>query len=272
MDLQLSDKVAIVTGGSKGIGRAIVYGLLAEGASVVNVNRSAEIGEQMQRDAQAAGQQCLFVQADLSEVAACKNAVEQTLKSFGKIDILINNAGVNDGAGLDAGPEAFQQSLQRNLVHYYAMAHYSNAALKESRGNIVNIGSKVCDTGQGGTSGYAASKGAVNGLTREWAVELAPSGVRVNCVIPAETWTPLYEQCLAAMPNPEQARADIERLIPLEKRFTTAEELADSVVFLASPRSSHTTGQIVYVDGGYTHLDRKCTAPDVADFGASANA
>ena len=269
MDLQLKNKVAIVTGGSKGIGRAIVDGLLEEGAAVVNVNRSAEIGLQMQADAEARGQRCFFVQADLTDAAACENAIKKTLSTFSRIDILINNAGVNDGAGLDAGLQAFQQSLQRNLLHYYAMAHHSKAALVASRGCIVNIGSKVCDTGQGGTSGYAASKGAINGLTREWAVELAASGVRVNCVIPAETWTPLYEQCLAAMPNPDQARADIERLIPLETRLTTAEELASTVVFLSSPRSSHTTGQIVYVDGGYTHLDRKCTAPSVADFGAA---
>lgn len=269
MDLNLRNKVAIVTGGSKGIGLGIVRSLLAEGCRVINVNRSAEDGRRLEAEYAAQDQECVFVQGDLTDVSACQNAVQTALERFGQIDILVNNAGVNDGAGLTAGVDAFVTSLQRNLIHYYAMAHFATAALKASQGVIINIGSKVCDTGQGGTSGYAASKGAINGLTREWAVELADDGVRVNAVLPAETWTPLYERCLAEMPDPAAARADIERLIPLGRRFTTIEEMADMVVFLASPRSSHTTGQIVYVDGGYTHLDRKCTAPDVSDFGAA---
>jgi NAD(P)-dependent dehydrogenase (short-subunit alcohol dehydrogenase family) len=150
------------------------------------------------------------------------------------------------------------------------MAHFALDALKASQGVIINIGSKVCETGQGGTSGYAASKGGMNGLTREWAVDLAPFGVRVNSVLPAETWTPLYEKCLAAMPDPAAAKASLEKLVPLGRRFTTIEEIADMAVFLASPRSSHTTGQIIFVDGGYTHFDRKFTAPaEVANFGAA---
>ncbi|MBT5021009.1 SDR family oxidoreductase [bacterium] len=268
MDLQLKDKVALVTGGSKGIGLGIVRSLIAEGAKVANVNRSSEEGLQLEKEYAALGKECVFIQGDLTDLAACKNAVDQTLQKFGKIDIIVNNAGVNDGASLEAGPEAFVESLKRNLVHYYAIVHYALDAIKATKGCIINIGSKVCETGQGGTSGYAASKGGINGLTREWAVDLASSGVRVNAVSPAETWTPLYEKCLDAMPDPEGAKKEIEQLIPLGKRFTTIEELADMVVFLASPRSSHTTGQIIFVDGGYTHFDRKCTMPsDVTQFG-----
>ena len=270
MDLQLQDKVAIVTGGSKGIGLGIVRSLINEGAKVANVNRSEQEGRILEKEYADQGKDCLFIQGDLTDIGACENAVQQTLKRFGRIDIVVNNAGVNDGVGLADGPTAFLESLQKNLIHYYAMVHYALDALKESRGCIINIGSKVCETGQGGTSGYAASKGGINGLTREWAVDLADDGIRVNAVLPAETWTPLYEKCLAAMPDPQAAKQEMEALIPFGKRFTTIEELADMAVFLASPKSGHTTGQIIFVDGGYTHFDRKCTAPSgITSFGAA---
>lgn len=259
MDFHLKDKVVLVTGGSKGIGQGIVRSFLAEGAHVVNVNRSEKEGRELEAEYSAKGQQCVFVQGDLSSTEACQNAVAQTLSRFGQLDVLVNNAGVNDGVGLDAGPDAFVDSLKRNLIHVYAMAHYAIESLKVTRGTIINIGSKVAVTGQGGTSGYAAAKGGVNGLTREWALDLAQHGIRVNAVIPAETWTPLYENWLNTMPDPAAAKASIEKMIPLGGRFTTIEEIADTVVFLASSRSSHTTGQIMYVDGGYTHFDRKYT-------------
>lgn len=259
MDLQLKDKVALVTGGSKGIGEAIVRQFLSEGARVANANRSSAKGEALQAEYAERDQECFFIQADLCELSACRRVVEATVERFGRLDIVVNNAGVNDGAGLDKEPEEFLASLERNLLHVYAIVHHARGELAARRGAIVNIGSKVAVTGQGGTSGYAASKGAINSLTREWAVDFAPHGVRVNAVIPAETWTPLYDNWLRTMDDPQEARRRIERLIPLEHRFTTAGEIADMVVFLASPRSSHTTGQIVYVDGGYTHLDRKCT-------------
>ena len=256
MDLQLKHKVALVTGGGKGIGRGVVECLLTEGARVVNVSRSAEISP----PTGATSDNYQFVQGDLTILDACRNAVEEARGRFGQIDIVINNAGVNDEVSLDAGSAAFVASLERNLVHCYAIVHHALDALKQSRGAIINIGSKVSVTGQGGTSGYAAAKGAINALTREWAVDLAPHGIRVNAVLPAETWTPLYDRLLSESPDPASAKAEIERLIPLGQRFTTIEEMADMVVFLASGRSSHTTGQIIFVDGGYTHLDRKCTA------------
>jgi NAD(P)-dependent dehydrogenase (short-subunit alcohol dehydrogenase family) len=259
MDLQLRGRVVLVTGGSKGIGQAIVRSFLAEGARVANVNRSGPEGEALLAEFTARGEEYLDVSGDLCDVDFCRDAVQRTLDRFGAIDVLVNNAGVNDGVGLAAGPRQFAESLQRNLTHCYALAHHALDSLKHSRGAMINIGSKVSVTGQGGTSGYAAAKGAINGLTREWAVDLAPFGIRVNAVIPAEVWTPLYDKWLKTLPDPDATKAAIERLIPLGARFTTAEEIADMVVFLASPRSSHTTGQILFVDGGYTHLDRKCT-------------
>jgi L-fucose dehydrogenase len=167
---------------------------------------------------------------------------------------------VNDGVDLENGsPEKFLASIQKNLSHVYNLSHYALPYLKLTKGTIINIGSKVAETGQGHTSGYAASKGGINALTREFAAELLPYSIRVNTVIPAEVWTPLYASWIQTLPNPEEKLADIVSKIPLEKRFTTAEEIADMAVFLASSRSSHTTGQIIYVDGGYTHLDRSLT-------------
>ena len=257
MDLQLTDKIALVTGGSKGIGEGIVRSFLAEGAKVANVNRPGAEGEALVEEF---GDRCIFLPADLCEVEACERVVTETISHYGRLDIVVNNAGVNDGVNLEAGVDDFNASLNRNLQHYYAIVHHALPELKKANGAIINIGSKVAVTGQGGTSGYAAAKGAINALTREWAVELAPFGVRANAVLPAETWTPMYDKWLSSLPNGGEVREGIEKLIPLGQRFTTCEEMADMVVFLASPRSGHTTGQIIFVDGGYTHLDRKCTA------------
>jgi L-fucose dehydrogenase len=179
------------------------------------------------------------------------------LDKYGRIDGLVNNAGVNDGVGLESGNyESFVESLHKNVIHYYLMAHHALPALKKSKGAIVNIGSKVADTGQGGTSAYAASNGGRNALTREWAVELLPYGIRVNSVIVAECYTPLYQTWINSIPNSEEKLAAIKAKIPFENRMTTAEEIANTTVFLLSEVSSHTTGQLVYVDGGYVHLDR----------------
>ena len=152
--------------------------------------------------------------------------------------------------------ESFIASLHKNLVHYYLMAHYALPQLIKSKGPIVNIGSKVAETGQGNTSAYAASNGGRNALTREWAVELLKYGIRVNAVIVAECYTPLYDKWIKTLPNPEEKLRSITDKIPLGKRMTTEEEIANMVIFLLSERSSHTTGQLIHVDGGYTHLDR----------------
>jgi len=257
MDLGLKDKVVIVTGGAKGIGEAISKLVAAEGGIAVIAGRNAEDNEKTVKSIKEAGGKAFGIQAELGEVADCRKVIDTTIKQFGTIHALINNAGVNDGVGLESGsPEKFMASLQKNLSHYYNLVHYALPELKKNKGSVVNIGSKVATTGQGNTSGYAASKGAINALTREWAVELLPYSIRVNTVIPAEVWTPLYETWINSLPNPKEKLASIVSKIPLEQRMTTSEEIAAMTVFLISAHSSHTTGQIVYVDGGYTHLDR----------------
>jgi len=201
-----------------------------------------------------------FVAEEITAPQTWGKTVEFALQKFGRLDALVNNVGANDNVGLERGtPEKFVASLELNLVHYYAMAHYALQALKESRGAIVNISSKTAVTGQGGTSGYVAAKAAILGLTREWAAELLPTGIRVNAVVPAEVMTPLYQQWVSGFPNPEEKLARIISKIPLGKRMTKPEEIADMVVFLISERASHITGQHVYVDAGYTHLDRALT-------------
>ncbi|UFH56024.1 SDR family oxidoreductase [Spirosoma sp. KNUC1025] len=260
MNLNLTDKIILVTGGAKGIGEGIATVLAAEGAIPVIVGRNEADNNKTVDAIRAKGGKAHQVVAELSQPEPCKQAVEQTLAQFGRIDGLVNNAGVNDGVGLENGSyEGFIASLHKNLVHYYLMAHYALPALKESKGAIVNIGSKVAETGQGNTSAYAAANGGRNALTREWAVELLPYGIRVNCVVVAESWTPLYENWIKTLPNPEEKLKQIVSKIPLGHRMTTTEELANMVAFLVSDKSSHTTGQLIHVDGGYTHLDRAIT-------------
>lgn len=259
MDLHLKTKIIVVTGGAKGIGAAIVRACAREGAVPVILDRDKDAAKALQAELIPAAK-CWRLDLDLCSAESCARAVQEVAKEFGRIDALVNNAGINDKIGLEhGGPTQYVASLQRNLVHYYSMAHYALPHLKHAKGSIINIGSKTAVTGQGGTSGYASSKGAILALTREWAAELLPYGIRVNAVIPSEVMTPLYRQWLDTFPDPEQKLQGILSKIPLEKRMTTAEEIADTVLFLISPRSSHTTGQLLYVDGGYVHLDRALT-------------
>jgi L-fucose dehydrogenase len=257
MDLHLQNHVILVSGGAKGIGAAICKVLAVEGAIPVVIGRKVADNEQVVREIGAAGGQAWAVTAELTRTEEVQRAVEATAAKLGRIDGVVNNAGINDGVNLEHGDtERFLASLRKNLIHYYELAHFALPELKKSRGAIVNIGSKVAETGQGGTSAYAAANGGRNALTREWAVELAKYGIRVNAVIVAECWTPMYETWLSSQPDPAAARAAIEARVPLGRRMTTGEEIAHSVAFLLSDRSSHTTGQLLHVDGGYVHLDR----------------
>lgn len=257
MDLNLQNKVIIVTGGAKGIGEGIAEVLGTEGAIVAIVGRNEADNLLTVNKILAANGQAFSVVAELTQPEDCKNAVAQVVAQCGRIDGLVNNAGVNDGVGLENGTyEGFVASLHRNLIHYYLMAQHALPELKKSKGAIVNIGSKTAETGQGGTSAYAASNGGRNALTREWAVELLKYGIRVNALIVAECYTPLYDRWIKTLPNPEETLAKITSKIPLENRMTTATEIANMVAFLLSDVSSHTTGQLIHVDGGYVHLDR----------------
>jgi len=257
MDLGLQEKVIIVTGGAKGIGEGIATVLAQEKAIPVIVGRSEEDNLLTVNKIETAGGKAFQVVAELTHPEACEKAIATIVAEFGKIEGLVNNAGVNDGVNLEHGTyEKFMQSLHSNLVHYYLMAHHALPYLKQSKGAIVNIGSKTAETGQGGTSAYAAANGGRNALTREWAVELLPYNIRVNAIIVAECYTPLYDSWIKTFENPQEKLQHITAKIPLQNRMTTAEEIANMAAFLLSERSSHTTGQLIHVDGGYVHLDR----------------
>ncbi|MBD0352351.1 MAG: SDR family oxidoreductase [Flavisolibacter sp.] len=261
MNLELGNKVIIVTGGAKGIGEGISKVVAAEGAIPVIVGRNEEDNQKTVEEIKSSGGTAFSVVAELSKPEECEQAVQKTIQQFGRIEGLVNNAGVNDGVGLEKGSyQGFVESLHRNLVHYYLMAHHALPYLIKSKGAIVNITSKTAETGQGNTSAYAASNGGRNALTREWAVELLKYRIRVNAIVVAECWTPMYENWINSMPDGQEKLKEINSRIPLENRMTTKEEIANMAAFLLSEKSSHTTGQIIHVDGGYVHLDRAVNA------------
>ncbi len=261
MDLGLKDKLIVVTGGGAGIGAGISRACLAEGARVVVLGRPSQNVQDFISEMHSAHAACHLIEAHLEDLGRCKSAIAEIEDRHGDIYGLVNNAGVNDGAGLERGSvDAFVQSLQKNLIHYFALAHYALPSLKRTQGAIVNISSKVALTGQGNTSGYAASKGAQLALTREWAAELLPHNIRVNAVLPAEVMTPLYRRWLDTLGDPDAELKRITDKIPLGHRMTLSAEIAAMTVFLLSPtQSAHITGQHLIVDGGYVHLDRALT-------------
>lgn len=257
MDLQIKNKVIIVTGGAQGIGEGIVRVLAAEGAIPVIVGRNENDNLKLLNEITSDKAEVFQVVAELCEPEQSERAVKAVIEKYRRIDGLVNNAGHNDGVGLENGNyESFMASLHKNLIHYYLMAHFALPELKKRKGSIVNITSKTAETGQGNTSAYAASNGGRNALTREWAVEMLKYGIRVNAIVVAECWTPQYEKWIQTLPNAEEKLKEITSRIPFNKCMTTPEEIASMTAFLLSEKSSHTTGQLIHVDGGYVHLDR----------------
>jgi L-fucose dehydrogenase len=259
MDLYLKDKVVIVTGGTKGIGEGIVNSMADEDAIVVIVNRIGREGAVLEGELNKKGKKALYIAAELSSIDECRRVIDETISQFGRIDVIINNAGGNNQRDLLTPPELFKVAMLDNLIHYYALVHYAHDHLIRVHGNIVNIGSHVSITGQGHTSAYAAAKGAIDGLTREWAAYFCDKGVRVNCVVPGSVWTNSYVKWARQFPDPEERRRLAEQNIPFGRRMTTVAEFADLVVFVASGRATHLTGEIIVCDGGYSRLDRVLT-------------
>ena len=258
MDLGLKNKVVVISGaaGVKGsIGETILQQLVSEGAIPAIIDRN-DRGFAYVKEIQSKGIDAIFCKTDVTNPVEVENALKAIVDKYKRIDVVINNVGVNDGVSLESSYEDFMNSLKLNVVSYFLVVKHALPYLKKSKGNILNIGSKVAFTGQGGTSGYAAAKGGVLGLSREWAVDLIKYSIRVNAIIIAESYTPAYETWIDTLENGQEKLESIISKIPLENRMTTPQEIADTCLFTISERSSHTTGQQIFVDGGYVHLDR----------------
>jgi len=254
METGLKGKVVIVTGGASGIGRAAVLKFSQEGAIPVFIDKDEQKGAELSSQIRNLGREHRFIYADLTDDPKCKSCVDETIRNYHRLDVLVNNAGKNDNCDIDnTTPEEFRRSLDRNLVHYYVMTHFSWPYLKQSKGNVIFIGSKVSLVGEGKTTSYAAAKGGINGMTRELATKSDNEGlgIRVNCVIPAIVNTSLYvEGITKQFGSFEEGLRRFGCRIPLEARATTPEEIANEIIFLSSNLlSSHTTGQLRLVDG-----------------------
>src|SRR5438876_1657847 len=244
--MRLKDQVAIVTGGSRGIGRGIAKAFAAEGAKVAVVYR----GNQLAADATVqeitqAGGTAIAQQCDVTNAEAAQRTVEQVEKDWGRLDILVNNAGIiKDDLFVRLEPEAWNSVLQTNLGGAYNFCRaVAYTFMKQRRGRIINISSVAAEHVNPGQTNYAASKGAINALTRALAVELASRGVTVNAIAPGFVETEMTE----AVRN--KAGDLIKKMIPM-RRLGQAKDIAEVAVFLASPAASYLTGQVLTVDGG----------------------
>lgn len=244
--MRLKDQVALVTGGSRGIGRAIVSAFAAEGAKVAFVFRGNQAAaDSLCQEVAASGGTALALQADVSKPEEAQACVERVEKEWGRFDILVNNAGIiRDDLFVRMEPEAWTSVLNTNLGGTYNFCKaVAFTMMKQRRGRIINLSSVAAQHVNPGQTNYAASKGAIESFTRALAVELASRGVTVNALAPGFIETDMSE----AVRN--KAGDLIKKMIPMRRLGQTA-DIAQAAVFLASAESSYITGQVLTVDGG----------------------
>jgi NAD(P)-dependent dehydrogenase (short-subunit alcohol dehydrogenase family) len=248
---ELTGKAAIVTGSAAGIGKAIAFALAAEGASVVVSDVDAERGREVAAEIEAKGASALFVPADVSVEADVAALVQACVRTYGRLDIACNNAGIEGvSARTDLGTiEDWNRTLAVNLTGVWAcMRHELPAMLERGEGVIVNIASVAGLVGFANAGAYVASKHGVVGLTKAAALEFAETGIRVNAICPGVIDTEMIERATGGTPEGEAAMVAMEPM----RRLGHPEEIADAVVWLCSPRASFVTGQAIAVDGGLT--------------------
>jgi L-fucose dehydrogenase len=274
METGLRDKVVIVTGGASGIGKETVLSFAAEGAIPIIVDKDKQKGETLSDYLREKRISLDFLEekrinhdffhGDLRDEWFCREVIDKTVGVYDRIDVLVNNAGKNDRCGIEnTSPDGFRKSLEGNLVHYYTMSHYAWPFLKESKGNIVCVSSKVAFIGSGengGTTAYAAAKGAINSIVKELASYSCKEkhGIRVNGVAPGIVRTPLFDEyMMERWGSIEEGIKEFCKDIPLDQKPTSPKAIANVILFLSSDYlSPHTTGQIIIPDGGYCSLDR----------------
>ena len=246
---RFDNKVIVVTGGSLGIGLAAVRAFAAEGAAVVIASRNADVGKKVAADAAGA---IVHIAADVSREADVADLFAETLGRFGRLDVLVNNAAIyfqGDAKATAAGD--WGRLIQINLTGAFLCTKYALDALVSSRGVVVNVSSEAGLVGIKGQVAYNVSKAGMIALTRSCAVDFADRGVRVNCVCPGTTVTPLVEAAVARATDPAAARQHLEEIRPLN-RLGTADEIASAILYLASDEAAYATGAILSIDGGYT--------------------
>lgn len=252
--MRFSDQVAIVTGGAKGIGLAAAERLASEGAAVVIVDRDAEAGADAVRGIVDHGASALFIEADVSSRDHIDRAVDEVLAAYGKVDVLVNNAGVtNHSHFLEVTEAEFDEIFAINFKSQFGFAqtvarHMISAG---THGSIVNLTSITAALGVPTQAAYGSSKGAINSLTRVMATALAEHGIRVNAVGPGTILTPMAREALA---HDTDYRDRLLSRIPMQ-RFGDPAEIAGVIAFLASADSSYMTGQVLYPDGGRSAMN-----------------
>ena len=252
--MRFSNIVALITGGATGIGRATALAFAREGARVVVADINPSEGEETVRQIRDGGGQALFVRADVSNGADWERAVAETVREFGRLDVLFNNAGIEGKSAptADYSEEDFDRVLAVNLKGVWlGMRATIPQMLKQGKGAIINTSSILGLVGFAGASAYTASKHAILGMTKVAALDYSSQGIRVNAVCPAFIRTPMLERGIGQLPNAEEMWAQISSLHPVG-RMGEAEEVARLVLFLASEDASFISGAAYLVDGGYT--------------------
>ncbi|MGE5524611.1 MAG: SDR family NAD(P)-dependent oxidoreductase [Rhodospirillaceae bacterium] len=251
MNTQTETPVVLITGALTGIGRATAFAFAKQGARIAVSGRRKEAGEALASELRGLGAQAEFLGADVRHEDEVRSVVEQTVERFGRIDIAVNNAGTEGTLGpiTEQSSENYAATFETNVLGtLLSLKHEMRAMLKQGRGAIINLSSVAGQVGMPGASVYVASKHAVEGLTKSAALEGAAAGVRVNAVAPGPVETDMLERFTNGN---REAKAGFLSTIPA-KRAATAEEIAETIVFLASDKARYLTGQIVAVDGAYT--------------------
>ncbi len=249
--MSFANKVVIVTGAGKGIGQAAAFQFAAAGARVALVDRSAEPGEQLAKQLAQDNQQAVFVRADISVEADVQAMVAEVVQRWGRLDILVNNAGSYlQGDVVQTSAEDWARIMGTNLTGAFLCMKYAVPAMPAG-GVVVNVSSEAGLVGIKGQVAYNVSKAGMIALTRSSAVDLAERGIRVNCVCPGTTDTPLVRAACEQAPDPAAARRRLEEIRPLN-RLGTPDEIAAAIVCMASDDLGYATGAVLSIDGGYT--------------------